>query len=365
MGGGPKNMFRLLNGMDGNRFDISVACPDEPPFFGRLKSVPGISMYCLPLRKLKFSNLLKLARIVKANQIELVHSHGKGAGIWSRLLKLIYPGLRVVHHFRGIHYRQYPVWLQKPYLLFEGMLGRLTDRIVNVSPSEAEEALGLGLCRGDRQVVIPNGVDVPSAPPLSAAEARARFGLPADKKIIMTISRYSYQKNIEMSFRIVRELSRQGRNVYFVVIGGPDDVSQAEVRREIDELGIASVVFLAGERDNAMEWLCAADVYLSTARWEGLPTAVLEAMSLGVPVVASDVVGNKSVVRNGVNGFLVSAEDPGLYADIITKIFDDTGIRERLSKNALADIAENYSLKSTISAHERLYLELLKDNKWI
>ncbi|MCU0822543.1 MAG: glycosyltransferase family 4 protein, partial [Spirochaetes bacterium] len=156
------------------------------------------------------------------------------------------------------------------------------------------------------------------------------------------------------------ELSGVGMDVCFVVIGGPDDISLAEIQKEIDEQGVSPLVFLAGEQENILEWLCAADIYLSTARWEGLPTAVLEAMSLGLPVVAGDVVGNKSVIKNGINGFLVSPDDPFRYVNALNEILNNPEIRERISGNALADITENYSLKGTVSAHERLYRELLK-----
>lgn len=356
-GGGPKNVYRLLRSIDKEKFQFFIACPQEPPYYDALCKIEGLTVIPLELRSLSMKNFLTLRKVVRENQIQIVHSQGKAAGVWSRLLKIFFPKLKVVHHFRGIHYKQYPEWFQKVYFKIEQTQSWFTNQVVHVSESEMEEAQRLNLCTPKRQTVIYNGVETPETLPLSQTEAIERFQLPRDTPICMTISRYSYQKNLERSFQILQKVVQAGMKMHFVIIGEADDISEEELIQSMEEFQIREHVTLADKQKNILEWLCAADLYLNTARWEGLPTAVMEAMSAGIPVVASRVTGNTTAVTPE-TGILVREDDTEGYVEAIQKLLQDENLRKKLGEAGKKRVSDEFSILRMVKTHEKLYRKL-------
>lgn len=357
LGGGPTNVYRLLRAIDRSRFRFFVACPDEPPYFDKLARLPGLTVFPLALRRLHVANLWRLARIVRAHRIQCVHSQGKAAGLWARALKLLFPRLKVLHHYRGIHYRHYPPWLQRAYLLAERALSQLTTRVIHVSDSEMRRARELRLCPASKQVVICNGVETSPERPLSRQQARRRLNVPLETPVCMVVARYSFQKNLPRSLEIIARLRRCGTPVRYVIVGGDDDLGRDELQAQVRLHGVAEAVSLLGPREDVVECLCAADVYLSTSRWEGLPTSVLEAMSLGLPVVASNVTGNDAVVT-AQTGFLIDERDVDGFVRAMQRLVSDADLRARLGAAARQRVAAEFSIERMVAAHERMYSEL-------
>ncbi len=358
VGGGPEIAYRLLAGLDRSRFRLFVACPDEAPYAARLAELPELTMFPLALRRLRPTHLMHLARIVREQRIECVHSHGKAAGLWSRVLRLLFPRLVVVHTYHGLHYRQYPRALRALYLRVEALMSRLTTRVVHVSASEQREAQRLRLSPRAKQTVIANGVALPRTRP-SREEARRRLGLTLAGPALVTVARYSYQKNLARAFAVTARLAQRGIEARLIVVGGPDDQSRAEIETQMRAAHVEDRVDLVGERDDVPVWLCAADVYVSTSRWEGLPTSVLEAMAVGLPVVATRVAGNDEAVT-AQTGVLVDEHDVDGFAEAVERFLEDAALRARCAEAARARVAEDFSLERMVDAHARLYTELLR-----
>jgi glycosyltransferase involved in cell wall biosynthesis len=356
-GGGPAHVYRLLRAIDTSRFLFYIACPDEAPYFDKLGRIPGLSVFPLPLRQLKVANLWRLAQIVRAHRIQCVHSQGKAAGVWARALKWFFPRLKVLHQYHGIHYRQYPAWLQAAYLNVERALSLWTTRVIHVSESEMHQARQLRLCPAAKQIVIRNGVETRAERPLSRQQARQKLELPFDEPVCMVVARYSFAKNLTRSLEIVARLRRSDTPVRYVVVGGADDLKRHELQSHVRSLGVADAVSLLGAREDVAECLCAADVYLSTSRWEGLPLSVLEAMSLGLPVVASKVAGNDAAVTPQ-TGFLIDEHDVDGFVRAVRRLVLDPDLCARLGAAARQRVAAEFSIERMVTAHERLYSEL-------
>jgi len=357
LGGGSTHTYRLLRAIDTRQFQMFVACPDEPPYFALLAQIPGLRVFPLPLRHLRLANLIALIRIVRTQRIECVHSQGKAAGIWARALKCFFPRLQVVHQYHGIHYGRYPAWLQGSYLRFERALSRLTDVVVHVSESEQQQANRLRLCAVHKQRLIRNGVETRRDLPLTLEQARLRLNVPTPRPICIVLARYSYQKNLACSFDVVARLERSETPVHFIVVGGADDVERHEVEAQVRQSGVAASVTLLGPREDVFECLRAADIYLSTSRWEGLPLGVLEAMSMGLPVVASRVTGHDGVVTPDC-GFLVDADDVEGFARAVSRLAGDRDVCRRMGAAARERVSREFSLERMVAAHEALYREL-------
>ena len=121
--------------------------------------------------------------------------------------------------------------------------------------------------------------------------------------------------------------------------------------------GVGNIVF-TGFTNNPQKYLLASDAYLSTSRWEGMPLGVLEAMSVGLPVIASDVTGNNEAVLNGETGFVYSLGDIESAISLLTSIVDDRNLYKRLSKESIFRQRSKYSVKIMTKNNENLYKKM-------
>jgi glycosyltransferase involved in cell wall biosynthesis len=326
-----------------------IACPDEEPYASAWRSSPAVrDVLSIPRRRFSLGTLFELARVCRQWDIEIVHSHGKGAGVYSRLLKLLRPRLKVIHTVHGVHIGQYGPVVRIIYLMTERLLRRLTTAFVHVSNGEQARCLKLGISAASRSHVVYNGL-----PPVQTSEKRQPPELAnVSSPIILTLARFEHQKNMPLALEIAALAQRDHPEWSFVWAG--DGPERAGLERQAQERGLTNIRFL-GFTHRATDLIRDADVVLSTSLWEGLPYALIEACALGVPIVASDVVGNDEVVIPNRNGFLYPLEDPGMAVTMIREILADPGLRARLSQDAAEVYRESFTLDKSVSRIASLY----------
>jgi glycosyltransferase involved in cell wall biosynthesis len=195
--------------------------------------------------------------------------------------------------------------------------------------------------------LIYNGIPSPSAgAPRSAI--RARFRLPDDHPVIANVGRLADQKQQALLLRVLVKLPL----IHLVLVG------EGELRQELEtqarSLQVADRVHFLGEisAEAAHEVIGASDVFLFPSKYEAMPIALLEAMSLGVPIVASDIPANREVLSNA--GILIADTDPDLYAQAIQRILDDSALAERLTLLARSRSLD-FQLHTMVSGYERLF----------
>ncbi|WP_181705511.1 glycosyltransferase [Chthonobacter rhizosphaerae] len=312
IGGGPEHLHQLLAHLP-DRYEAHVACPDEQPYRQRFASVVGAGrLVDVPHRAFSRTALLDLAREVRARDVALIHSHGKGAGVYGRLLSAL-TGKPAVHTFHGLHVGGYGRAATLAYLGVEALLGLRTAAAICVSEGERRQIAGTGVVAPSKLRVIENGV---ATPPLRAAE-------PADDRLhIVAVNRFDVQKNPDLILDIAGWLRADPASPAFriTVLGTGERL--AACREAAMARGLADCVHFAGPCAAPRAVFRTAHAFLSTSRWEGMPLAVLEAMSEGLPVVATDVVGNRDVVAHGVNGFLFPSQDGAAGADAVRRLAD-------------------------------------------
>ncbi len=351
IGGGPLHVDLLARHLPAS-VDRWIACPDEPPYMTAWRSAPSVrGVVPIARRSFTVGDLLSLARACRRWGIDVVHSHGKAAGVYSRLLKLILPHLRVLHTFHGVHIGQYGAVRRAAYLAAERLLRPLTDGFVCVSEGERRQCLALRISAPARTRVICNGL-----PPF-AAEPYGVFILPdgVEHPVIVTLARFEYQKHMSLALEIAEIAQRQHRPWTFVWAG--DGPERADIEARAGQLGLANICFL-GPTNQPVELLAISDVFLSTSRWEGLPYALIEASSLGVPIVATRVTGNDEVVVDGMNGYLFEPTDVAAALEALDKILADRPLRAQLSEGGRRIAASRFSLQRSIDETTRLYESL-------
>jgi len=261
-GGGPTHMYDLVTGLN-SPFEKYVACPIQKPFYDMYKE-SNIKLFPLPFRVFSLSRFVELLRFARKNNIDIIHSHGKGAGIYSRLLGLL-TNTPVVHTFHGIHYGRYAYWKQRLYFTVERCLSKLTKCIINVSDAEHDEGVRLKLFSKAKARVIYNGIDVKKIL-RSSVDIKLQTLLNSIKKnniLICTVARFDYVKGIDVAIQAMECLGKLHKNFMYILIG--DGEFKEVIVKKINDCRMNSQILLLGFRDDVPGILKMMDIYLSSS----------------------------------------------------------------------------------------------------
>jgi glycosyltransferase involved in cell wall biosynthesis len=247
-----------------------------------------------------------------------------------------------------------------PVRLYEGMdkwvFLRRYHRIIAVSgPIRAQLAR-----RGHRReniVVIPNGLDL-SRFPLRPARSAGPIPVPPDAEIIGCVGRLSPEKGHSDLLLAAKSVLRERPRATFVLVG--EGVQEPALRSQAAALGIADRVVFAGFRSDVAQVLAQADVFVLPSLAEGLPMALLEAMAVGVPVVATAVGDVPKVLRHGDTGLLVPPGEANKLAAAILNTLSHPQEAVSRVQSARALVEREYSASTMAARTEKLYLEALQ-----
>ena len=326
-GGGPQHIFELVSRLKNNNVEIDIACPNEEPYWKRFHALASGQLVEIPHRYFSLKTAWRLVNHVRRNKINIVHSHGKGSGVYGRFVAAL-TGLPLIHTPHGIHLDQYGRAMRAIYQVYEKLTGSISSVVIFVSESERERAQSLGFWRSVPWQVISNGV---SSWPTDLVtnwrqSLRQAQGISEDEVVVVSLSRFDYPKNMKEMALIAKQTS----DASFWFLG--DGTERSEIQAFCDAHAPGRVWF-PGFVEDPVRYLAAADIYLSTSRWEGLPLAILEAMSLGKPVVASDVTGNRDAVKNEETGFFYNLGDVKQASSCLLRLIENVDLRHRLGSN--------------------------------
>ncbi len=353
-GGAGQLALRGALSMDPACFEMTLITGSGDPVLLGQAAAAGLEVVTEPALRAPIaprSDLRALARLralLTRRPFDVVHTHTAKAGVLGRLAAHRAGVPRLVHTYHGFPFHEFQgPPRRQAYVRIERGLGRITDLALCVGTGVAVEAVRRRLISPERIRTI--GVVADDAAPdgcasagsasngRARARARAALGLPAGATVVGAVGRLTYQKAPEDFLAALRALDRP--DVTGVWVGGGELAGQfaAQIR---ETPGVR--VVLAGQRGNVQELLPAFDVFALPSRYEGLPTAVVEAMVCGIPVVATAVNAVGDVVVPGETGLLVPPGRPGLMADAVRFILDSPEAGARMAAAAQARLGPRF-----------------------
>lgn len=204
----------------------------------------------------------------------------------------------------------------------------------------------------ERVRVIPNGVVLKEQHEANRRNARRELGI-SDEFVVGAVGRLAPEKNLDLLLRAFARAMGADHQTLLVLVG--DGVERLSLEAKARELGIASRVRFTGWRQDVSKLLPAFDAYALTSVSEGLPLAMLEAMSAGVPVVSTAVGDIPEVIRNGVTGRLVLSGEEAAFAAALGEARDRPDLRRGWAQAARALVVERYSREAMVDAYLRAY----------
>jgi glycosyltransferase involved in cell wall biosynthesis len=354
-GGGPEHVYQLskaLIDVATGEVNLYIASPKDHPYWGKYRDLVGLqNLVFIPHRKFDISTLLSLSKFVVKNKINIIHSHGKGAGIYGRILALI-TRTPCVHSFHGIHIGEYNYFQEKIYLTLEKFLSVLTSQVIATSKSEFDIFLNLKICKKNKISTIYNGVQIEDKAIIRSESLNAVCNQ------VFSMVRYTYQKNVEMQIEIAKCLKDNNPDFRFdfLILGTGE--TKDDFVESLKQKDLCSHFKLKDFVENRYELMLNSLCYLSTSRWEGLPLSLIEAMACGLPIVATSVSGNVDLVIHNETGFLFDQEAPEQAADYIRQLIEDRQLHARMSAKSREIAISKFSSAQMAKTMHSLYAEL-------
>jgi glycosyltransferase involved in cell wall biosynthesis len=354
-GGAQAALLRLLKGLDRERFTPTVACLyNGDGAIAREIRVLGVPVFDAKMRhKAGLPALLRLYHHIRRVRPAILHTSLFHANLPGRVLGRLAglagtPAPIIICSERTMAME--PEWR---YRVNRWTIG-LVDRVIAVSANVRDFCVSRIGLPDEKLVVIHNGVQVPASP-LSPREARAELGLPRDGLVIGTVSRLDPVKGVDF---LIRALA-QTKGVTLVIIG--DGPQHAALETLASDLGVADQIHWAGHRRDVPHLLPALDVFVQPSLHEGMPNTVLEAMTAGLPVVATAVGGTPEVVVDGITGLLVPPCDPDGLAQAINALLGDPDLRRKMGRAGKERVARYFTVERMVEQTQRLYEQLLTE----
>ena len=314
-------------------------------------------IYSIDMTSVKLSSILKLTRVIKQLKPDIIHVNGKGAAFYGFVSSFLTgKPYRLYHTMRGFHIKYSGLKL-KLYLTFEKWSARRMDGNILVSPSERDLLIkNIAGLEQEKLLLIPNGIDVdPDIPlPQEMASACARYDLN-----MVTLSRLSHQKDLITMIEAFEMIAEENPRAALHILGGetPQDRDYADkVRARLESCPVRDRIKLWGSVENAGSLIRHFDLYWTTALFEGLPTAVVEAALSRTLIVGTECTGNVDVIFPDETGILTEAHNAESCAEGVRKALNLLGSEkaEQLI-NSAETLCLNFSRENNAGKLKELY----------
>jgi len=350
--GGTEAVIRELTAWnDGGRIHHQVVCIDGTVgAIGEQLRKRGTNVQIIARRPGFDTRLIgSLRRIIRAEQIDIVHCHQYTPWVYGCLASMG-TSARVVFTEHG---RFHPDRYRYKAIVINQIMAAMTRKMVAISAATREALIRYEFLPRRRIDVIYNGIKPMEADPESVERLRYELGLSPELFVMGTVARLDPVKNQAMMLEAFAKVNRQRPETRLIIVG--DGPERAALEQKTSVLGIKNVVIFTGFSPEPARYLALMDLFLLSSDTEGTSMTLLEAMSLGLPVVATQAGGTPEIVDHDVTGLLSPVGNGGAFADSINALLADS---DQLKQKGLAGrhkFVQNYSVESMAARYIECY----------
>lgn len=351
LGGADRQVRDLAGAFDDRGWEVRVVSLTEPNPWPEDLMARHVRVETLAMRPTipHPSSLVAFARLVRRWRPDVVHGHMFHANLLTRLARPLAP---------------VPLLVSTVHSANEGgawryVASRVTYALSDVTTAVSKAALDESIRRRSVPrggiLLVPNGIDLAAFPSNRPERARMRelLGLSPDAFVWLNASRLVALKGHAILLAAFQEVRRSHPHAVLLIAGsGPLD---ADIRATAAQMGLLDAVRFLGTRADVPALLQAADAFVLSSLWEGLPVALLEAAATGLPVVATDVGGNQEIVLNRVTGLLVRPEAAALAGSMSELMELGHDGRAAMGVAAVEHVTSQFSLRQIVDRWEELY----------
>jgi glycosyltransferase involved in cell wall biosynthesis len=358
IGGMEKVITDLCRHMNGDKYQSMICCTNLKGEFGQILEKEGYRIFlCAQNGKYeKYLRLLEVAKLLKRNRIDIVHSHSVACveGVMGGVLA------RTPVRIHTDHCKNYPTnWR---YMRSEKIASYFADRFVAVSNHTKKDLVQWENISPDKIQVIYNGMNFGAE---FGKEDHERIlqelGLKPHQRVIGSVGRIEYQKGYDLLVDSAKEILDRHPETRFVIVGGGS--KEEELRIQIRRLNLERHFILTGWRVDAPLILSTFDIFVMTSNFEGMPIVLLEAMAMGKPIVSTAVGGSPEIIEHGENGFLLHDRNPNKLASLIAELLVNEGRRKEMGEKGRRNYRMNFTAEKMAEEYSNLYEKYLSSKQ--
>ncbi|HLU61148.1 MAG TPA: glycosyltransferase [Gammaproteobacteria bacterium] len=348
VGGTQRQIVELARHLDRSNFALSLLYFRKHSHYVDELRALGVEVFHLPKRgRLDFGFFLRLCRHLREQEVDLIHAFSFSGELWAWLAHLFTGQGRLVTSVRSTYEWYTPLqWRFKRWITLDS-----AAVIANSSAGAENVALRMGVRRSLIDVVH-NSVNPVNVQDEAVERSNDR---------IVFVGRLVDHKNLHCLLRGFAEVARNHPTAALDIVG--DGPLREELEALALRLRIAERVHFHGERRDVPRFLLQAAIAVSTSYREGLCNAIMEAMSAGAPVIASNVGGNSELVTHGHNGMLFPSDDDETLAAMLLELLEDHERRRQMGENARSDMTRFHDPRRMAAEIERIYERCLLDER--
>ncbi|MFC1868982.1 glycosyltransferase [Thermodesulfobacteriota bacterium] len=355
-------LLDLIKGLKKDNYRILIAYKPHlnGPGNDLVREAEEIAQNIFPLRGRHLFDghgLLDLYKIFKKYDIDIVHCWDSFTIIARLIGKII--SVKVIDSIGNPPARE--SWKNR-------LAKRVTSLFLDGAIFQSRESMkahhehGSNILKFCSKRVIYNCIDINEIPRYSADDRtlfRSRYNLSIDDILLTNLGMYNEQKAQEYLIQALPRVLEQNKNIKLILVGWGS--REANLRNYIKKLNLMDHVVLTGkkQRQEVFKLLSVTDIYVSSSLWEGLPIAVLEAMAFNLPVVATDVIGNREVVIDSKNGILVPVKDPIAMGSGILHLLDNPKLKKDMGVQGRKMVEDLFTKERFIKEHEVFYRSII------
>lgn len=350
--GGTEQVIRqLVQGMAPEGVESEILCIDGHigPVGSALQQL-GVPVHKVARKQgFDWSLTAAIRKRLREGRFDVVHCHQYTPWIYG-WLGALRTNAKVVFTEHG---RFYPDRYRYKAMLINPLVALLTASIVAISDSTRDALVKYEFIPRTKVRVIYNGIAPLSRNEPEAQKVRSELGIPPSAFVIGTVSRLDPVKNQQMMLKAFHEFSKTYPDAYLLMVGdGPDKATLMELA---SQLGISGHTIFTGFINKPEHHLSAMDAFLLSSHTEGTSMTLLEAMSLGIPAIATSVGGNPEIVIDGETGLLTEPGSINSFETAIKLLATDSALREKLSTESIKTFSRAFSQERMVGSYARIY----------
>lgn len=358
MGGGVRrHLLDIIKNIDLGSYDIHLIYGKkraDKVFFDNIPNLKRKGIHLYELKELdreisikKDSKaLIKIMKIINRINPDIVHCHSSKAGALGRVAAYLC-GIKNIIYTPHAYIAQSPNLSQtkvKFYVGLEKIFGKITKVTINVSEGERQFALQSGIVTTSNSMVIYNGI---------SKKDRSKKIQKKNRIIIGTVARLSEQKDPITFYNIAKNIVSKYDPVDFRYVG--DGPFYEILKNKIEKDNLHKRIQLVGFKNNISGELAEFDIFITTSLYEGMPYALIEALSQGLPIVGTNVTGNNEIIFHDINGYLFNIKDVNGAVQILEFLINNPQKIKSLGEQSYKIYIEKFTIDKMIEKLEKTY----------
>lgn len=362
LGGAQLSTLNLISNLPKDKYQISVITSPKGILNPEFKNLENNKTYFSPFLTRPLNPILDILALIhiyliyRSNRFKIIHTHSSKAGILGRWAGLFSRTPVILHTAHGWPFNDYqPVLIKRFYIFLEKITAVFTTKIICVSKKDIETGLKYRIAPQEKFELIKYGIPLTlfKNSTCDKEKKKKELGIDNNDPVVGMISCLKPQKSPMDYVRACIDVYNRMPEVNFLLIG--DGILKEKCRSELRKSSLNGRFIFTGWRRDVSDILDIIDIVVLTSKWEGLPIAIIEALSKGKPVIVTDAGGARELVKDGITGYITRPGEHKEVADRILDILKDKTSLIKMRVEAGKSIDNSFDIKSMAVNMDNLY----------